>query len=121
MNDKIGNCRWRIVALLFFATTINYIDRQVIGILKPFISSDLEWTETDYGHIVTAFQIAYALGLLMTGRFLDKLGTRLGYLWAVIVWSIAAMAHAAARGVGSFSFARAILGIGESAKFSGSS
>jgi len=117
MNDKIGNCRWRIVALLFFATTINYIDRQVIGILKPFISSDLGWSESDYGHIVTAFQIAYAVGLLMTGRFLDKLGTRLGYLWAVIVWSIAAMAHAAARGVGSFAFARAILGVGESANF----
>ena len=117
MNDKIGNCRWRIVALLFFATTINYIDRQVIGILKPFISSDLGWTESDYGHIVTAFQIAYALGLLMTGRFLDKLGTRFGYLWAVIVWSVAAMAHAIARGVGSFALARAILGIGESANF----
>jgi ACS family hexuronate transporter-like MFS transporter len=117
MNEKIGNCRWRIVALLFFATTINYIDRQVIGILKPFISSDLGWTESDYGHIVTAFQIAYAVGLLMTGRFLDKLGTRLGYLWAVIVWSIAAIAHAAARGVGSFAFARAVLGVGESANF----
>ncbi len=117
MNDKIGNCRWRIVALLFFATTINYIDRQVIGILKPFISSDLGWSESDYGHIVTAFQIAYAVGLLMTGRFLDKLGTRLGYLWAVIVWSVAAIAHAAARGVGSFAFARAILGVGESANF----
>lgn len=117
MNDKIGNCRWRIVALLFFATTINYIDRQVIGILKPFISSDLGWSESDYGHIVTAFQIAYAVGLLMTGRFLDKLGTRMGYLWAVIVWSVAAMAHAIARGVGSFALARAILGIGESANF----
>lgn len=117
MSNKIGNCRWQIVALLFFATTINYIDRQIIGILKPFISSDLGWTENDYGHIVTAFQVAYALGLLMTGRFLDKLGTRIGYLWAVIVWSIAAMAHAAARGVGSFALARAALGIGESANF----
>jgi MFS transporter, ACS family, hexuronate transporter len=116
-SNKIGNCRWRIVALLFFATTINYIDRQVIGILKPFISSDLGWTENDYGHIVTAFQIAYAVGLLMTGRFLDKLGTRLGYLWAVIVWSVAAIAHAVARGVGSFAFARAVLGVGESANF----
>jgi len=117
MKNKIGNYRWRIVALLFFATTINYIDRQVIGILKPFISSDLGWDECDYGHIVTAFQAAYALGLLMTGRFLDKLGTRIGYLWAVIVWSIAGMAHAAARGVASFAVARAALGIGESANF----
>ena len=117
MKNEIGNYRWRIVALLFFATTINYIDRQVIGILKPFISSDLEWNENDYGHIVTAFQAAYALGMLLTGRFLDKFGTRFGYLWAVIVWSIAGMAHAAARGVTSFAIARAALGIGESANF----
>ena len=114
---KIGNYRWKIVALLFFATTINYIDRQIIGILKPFIASDLGWSEADYGYIVTAFQIAYAIGLLITGRFLDKFGTRIGYLWAVIVWSVAGMAHAAAIGVNSFAFARAALGIGESANF----
>lgn len=117
MRNEIGSYRWRIVALLFFATTINYIDRQVIGILKPFISSDLGWNENDYGHIVTAFQTAYALGMLLTGRFLDKFGTRFGYLWAVVVWSIAGMAHAAARGVSSFAVARAALGIGESANF----
>ena len=109
--------RWKILALLFFATTINYIDRQVIGILKPFISSDLGWGEADYGYIVTAFQVAYAIGLITTGRFLDKYGTRLGYLWAIIVWSIAGMAHAAARGVVSFALARFALGIGESANF----
>ena len=78
MNHEIGNSRWTIVALLFFATTINYIDRQVIGILKPFITQDLGWNENDYGHIVSAFQIAYAVGMLLTGRLLDKLGTRLG-------------------------------------------
>jgi len=117
MSTKTGNYRWTIVALLFFATTINYIDRQVIGILKPYISSDLGWNENDYGHIIAAFQLAYALGLLMTGRFLDKLGTRLGYFWAVVVWSMAGIAHAAASGVSSFAMARAALGIGESANF----
>lgn len=121
MNQKLitktGNYRWRILSLLFFATTINYIDRQVIGILKPFIAVDLGWTEADYGYIVTAFQIAYAIGLITTGRILDKYGTRIGYLWAIIIWSIAGMAHAAARGVTSFAVARFALGIGESANF----
>ena len=112
-----GNYRWRIVALLFFATTINYIDRQVIGILKPFIEKDLGWSEAGYGYIVTAFQIAYAIGLITTGRFLDKFGTRIGYLWAIVIWSIAAMAHSAARGVVSFASARFALGLGESANF----
>ena len=117
LNPMPRNYRWRIVALLFFATTINYIDRQVIGILKPFIADDLGWGEADYGYIVTAFQIAYAIGLITTGRFLDKYGTRVGYLWAIIIWSIAGMVHAAARGVASFATARFALGIGESANF----
>lgn len=116
-ENNTGNYRWRVVGLLFFATTINYIDRQVIGILKPFIAEDLGWSEADYGYIVTAFQIAYAIGLLTTGRLLDKYGTRIGYLWAIILWSIAGMAHAAARGVVSFGAARFALGIGESANF----
>lgn len=117
MQGIAGNYRWGIVVLLFFATTINYIDRQVIGILKPFIAADLNWSEDDYGYIVAAFQIAYAIGLLITGRYLDKVGTRMGFLWAVVVWSIAGMAHAAALGVYSFALARAALGIGESANF----
>jgi len=112
-----GKIRWRILTLLFFATTINYIDRQVIGLLKPTIEGDLGWSEADYGFIVTAFQIAYAIGLITTGRFLDKNGTRIGYMWAIIVWSIAGMAHAAARSVTSFAFFRFALGIGESANF----
>lgn len=115
--NKSGNYRWRIVALLFFATTINYIDRQVIGILKPFVADELGWSESGYGYIVTAFQIAYAIGLLTTGRILDKFGTRIGYLWAIVVWSIAGMVHAAARGVISFAAARFALGLGESANF----
>ncbi len=105
------------MSLIFFATTINYIDRQVIGILKPFISESLGWNEADYGFIVTAFQVAYAIGLVTTGRFLDKFGTRIGYLWAIIVWSVAGMAHAAARSVTSFAIFRFLLGLGESANF----
>lgn len=115
--QKTGSYRWWMVVLLFFATTINYIDRQVIGILKPFISDDLGWSEVDYGLIITAFQIAYAVGLILTGPFLDKLGTKAGYIWAMIVWSIAGIAHAAARGVGSFALVRFVLGLGESANF----
>lgn len=116
-KTKTGTYRWRILALLFFATTINYIDRQIIGILKPYIAEDLGWTEADYGYIVTAFQIAYAIGLLTTGRFLDKFGTRIGYMWAIVIWSLAGMAHAAARGILSFAAARFALGLGESANF----
>lgn len=114
---KTGYVRWQIVALLFFATTINYIDRQVIGILKPFIAKDLQWNEADYGYIVTAFQIAYAIGLLTTGRVLDKFGTRIGYLLSIAVWSIAGMAHAATRGVMGFAVARFALGLGEAGNF----
>ena len=118
MNIKPnGKIRWQILSLIFFATTINYIDRQVIGILKPFIADDLGWSEADYGYIVTAFQIAYAIGLISTGRIIDKYGTRIGYLWAIVVWSIAGMAHAAARSVTGFAVARFALGIGESANF----
>ncbi len=111
------NYRWRIVTLLFFATTINYIDRQVIGILKPYISSDLGWSEIDYGYIVMTFQIAYGTGLLLTGKLLDKFGTKLGYTIAITLWSIAGIAHSAARSVLTFSIARFFLGLGESANF----
>ncbi|CAZ94260.1 MFS transporter [Zobellia galactanivorans] len=116
MKGKQG-VRWKILTMIFFATTINYIDRQIIGILKPFIADDLNWSEADYGYIVTAFQIAYAIGLLSMGKFIDKHGTRLGYVWAIVVWSIAGMAHAAARGGVSFAAARFVLGIGEAANF----
>ncbi|MBN2762308.1 MAG: MFS transporter [Bacteroidales bacterium] len=113
----VSNFRWRVLVLLFFATTINYIDRQVIGILKPYIAGDLGWSEADYGYIVTAFQLAYATGLLLAGKFLDKFGTKYGYAVAIILWSIAGMAHAAARGAMSFALARFSLGIGEAANF----
>ncbi|WP_423128282.1 MFS transporter [Gaoshiqia sp. Z1-71] len=114
---KTGNYRWRIVALLFFATTINYIDRQVLGILAPELQQLFGWSESDYGFIIMAFQIAYAIGLISMGSLLDRIGTRLGFIIAISAWSLAGMAHAAARSVFSFSLARFALGIGESANF----
>ena len=85
---KRTNVRWTVVALIFFATTVNYIDRQVIGLLKPYIQDDLGWTEADYGYIVTAFQVAYGIGMIVGGRMLDRLGSKLGYSIAIIVWSL---------------------------------
>lgn len=115
--DKKTNVRWIVVSLLFFATTINYIDRQVIGLLKPYIQDDLGWSEADYGYIVTAFQFAYAIGMLLCGRLLDKLGSKLGYTISIFVWSIGAMLHAAVRSVFGFGMMRAILGVGEAGNF----
>lgn len=114
---KVGNFRWSVVVLIFFATTINYIDRQVIGILKPFIAQDLGWSEADYGFIITAFQVAYGIGLIVFGRVLDKVGTRIGYLWAMALWSAAGILHAAVRSVSGFMATRFTLGLGESANF----
>ncbi|MGB2867404.1 MAG: MFS transporter [Bacteroidota bacterium] len=112
-----GHYRWSICALLFFATTINYIDRQVIGVLKPTLATELGWSEIDYSNIVFAFSAAYAIGLLLVGRMMDWLGTKKGFSLALIVWSIAAMAHAAARSVAGFAAARFALGLGESGNF----
>lgn len=109
--------RWLIVALLFFATTINYIDRQIIGLLKPILEKEFNWTETDYSRIVMAFSAAYAIGLLIAGRFIDRVGTRLGYAVSIILWSIAGMLHAVARSVTGFSIARIGLGIGEAGNY----
>lgn len=92
-----GRVRWVICALLFFATTINYVDRQIIGILKPTLVAEFGWTdERTYAAIVFSFQLAYAIGLLLAGRIMDKLGTRLGLALAVVLWSVAAIAHAGA-------------------------
>lgn len=115
--EKRTNVRWTVVALLFFATTINYIDRQVIGLLKPYIQEDLGWSEADYGYIVTAFQVAYAIGMLVCGRMLDRLGSKLGYSIAIVVWSLGAVVHAFVRSVVGFGAARAILGMGEAGNF----
>lgn len=109
--------RWIIVALLFFATAINYLDRQIIGLLKPILESEFSWTETDYARIVMAFTAAYAIGLLLLGKFIDSVGTRIGYAATIIFWSIAGMMHAFARSVPGFAWARVALGIGEAGNF----
>ena len=94
-TTRIGRYRWWICALLFLASAINYIDRQVVGILKPTLQQQFAWSEVDYGYIVMAFQIAYAIGLVSAGRLIDRIGTRRGFALAVLIWSLAAMAHAA--------------------------
>jgi ACS family hexuronate transporter-like MFS transporter len=114
---KRGYYRWTICALLFFATTINYIDRQVLGILAPDLQREIGWNEIDYGYIVTAFQAAYALGMVIVGRLLDRFGTKIGFTVALALWSIAAMGHALARSVIGFAVARFSLGLGEAANF----
>ncbi|MGH9824303.1 MAG: MFS transporter [Blastocatellia bacterium] len=112
-----GNYRWVICALLFFATTINYVDRQVLGFLAPDLQRSIGWNEAQYGLIVSAFQAAYAISLLGVGRLMDRLGTRKGFSLALVVWSLAAMAHALARSAFGFGIARFALGIGEGGNF----
>lgn len=116
-SKQMTHYRWVICSLLFFATTINYVDRQIIGILKPVLQTELGWTEIDYSNIVFAFQVAYALGLVSVGAIIDKLGTRLAFALAVVLWSLAAVGHAFARSVAGFSIARFVLGFGEAANF----
>jgi MFS transporter, ACS family, hexuronate transporter len=131
-----GSFRWVICALLFLAATINYIDRQVIGILKPTLQAQFGWSEIDYADIVLAFQLAYAFGLLLAGGIVDRIGARLGFVVAIVIWSLAAMAHAEATvfgpivatalsafgltysaSVAGFIFARFLLGLGEAGNF----
>lgn len=114
---RVGRYRWRICAMLLAATTINYIDRQVLGVLAPFLQTEIGWNELQYGYIVTAFQAAYAIGLLCTGAIIDRLGTRVGYAIAISVWSLAAMSHSLAAGVAGFMLARFALGLGEAGNF----
>lgn len=114
---QIRNYRWIIVALLFFATTINYLDRQIIGLLKPTLEKEFNWSETDFAYIVMAFTAAYALGLLSFGWLIDRIGTKAGYAWSVVIWSLSGMFHALARSVSGFSIARIGLGIGEAGNF----
>jgi ACS family hexuronate transporter-like MFS transporter len=116
-KSPIGNQRWIVVALLFFATTINYIDRQVIGLLKPTLEVEFGWSEKDYANIVMAFTAAYALGLLVFGRIIDKIGTKMGFSISIIFWSIAACLHGVVKTTFGFGVARAALGLGESGNF----
>ena len=114
---KQPSYRWVVCALLFFATTINYIDRQVLGILAPVLQKEIGWTEIEYGYIVTAFTAAYAIGLVLFGRFIDRAGTKIGYTISIFLWSIAAMGHALVKSVFGFGVARFSLGFGESGNF----
>jgi len=111
--------RWTVCALLFVVTTVNYIDRQVLGILAPTLQRELHWSETGYGDVVSWFTALYAVGFLVVGRWLDRVGVRRGFAVAVVAWSVAAIGHALARTTAGFSAARALLGLGESANFPG--
>ena len=137
MQQAIGKYRWTICALLFFATTINYLDRQVLSLLQPTLEGEYGWTNTDYANITIVFQLVYAISMLFAGKVIDKLGTKKGFIWAIIVWSIGAMIHAAAIPLGTgfskiiaalgmsigsvsvlgFMLARAVLAIGEAGNF----
>jgi ACS family hexuronate transporter-like MFS transporter len=117
VGQRIGRYRWVICGLLFFATTVNYVDRQVLGILSKDLKTAIGWTEVDYGNIVAAFNAAYAFGLLLAGRLMDRIGTRAGYALAIVWWSLAAMGHALARTPFGFGVARAALGVGEAGNF----
>lgn len=116
-TPSTGRYRWTVCALLFFATTINYVDRQVIGLLKPVLESEFSWTELDYAAIVMAFSASYALGYLIFGRIVDNIGTKLGYIVSVFFWSLAAMLHAVVSSTFGFGAARAFLGISEAGNF----
>ena len=116
-GGRRGRVRWTICAMLFVATSINYMDRQVIGLLKPTLEQSIGLTEADFGYIIAAFQVAYAAGLLVAGRLVDRLGSRLGYALIMGTWSLAAMAHALAHTALGFGVARFFLGLGEAGNF----
>src|SRR5258707_13884795 len=117
VTTAVGRFRWVICALLFFGVTKNYMDRQVLGLLKSTLQQQMGWNEIDYGNLVVAFQIAYAIGMVTMGRLIDRFGTRAGYAFAMVFWSLASMAHAAAGSLGAFLVARAALGFGEAGVF----
>jgi len=117
VNQAIGSYRWTICALVFFATTVNYIDRQVISLLKSDLTAEFKWDDGDYADIEIAFKIAYALGMLISGRVIDKVGTKMGYFLATFFWSIAAVGHALVSSTLGFIVARSALGVTESANF----
>jgi ACS family hexuronate transporter-like MFS transporter len=117
VSSVLRGYRWRICALLFLAMSINYVDRSVLGVLAPELQKKIGWDEIQYSNVVNAFQAAYAIGLLFAGRFMDRFGTRIGYTWAIGVWSLATVATALVRSVLGFGIARAALGIGEAGSF----
>ena len=117
MEKTIGKYRWTICGLIFFATTINYLDRQVISLLKSVFTEELHWNDADYSNVEIAFKFFYAFGMLGAGRIIDKLGTKIGYALATGLWSVAAVCHAFATGVVSFAVVRSFLGLTESGNF----
>jgi MFS transporter, ACS family, hexuronate transporter len=137
MNEKIGKYRWTICGLLFFATTVNYLDRQVLSLLQTTLAEEFGWSNSDYANITAVFQFGYAISMLFAGRFIDKLGTKKGYTWAIIIWSIGAIIHALAIPIGQaaisilgwfgivalnvsvigFMVSRAVLALGEAGNF----
>ncbi len=116
-QTDIGKYRWTICSLIFFATTINYLDRAVISLLKSSLSAEFKWNDGDYANIEIAFKVSYALGMLGAGRLIDKLGTKIGYLLSTLLWSIAAIAHAFSNSTFGFGIARSALGITEAGNF----
>src|SRR5450432_253021 len=116
-SAAIGKYRWRICALLFFATTINYIDRQILSLLKPILDTELHWTNSQFGQVNAAFQAAYAVGLLGFGWFIDRFGTKVGYALSIAAWSLAAIGHSLVGSVNGFFTARVALGLGEGGNF----
>jgi MFS transporter, ACS family, hexuronate transporter len=116
-SARVGYFRWVICALLLFGVTKNYMDRQLLGVLKTTLQHDFGWNDIQYGHLVSYFQLAYAAGMLLVGRLIDRLGTRAGYALAMGFWSLASMAHAAASSFASFAAARFALGFGEAGVF----
>ena len=117
INQKIGKYRWTICGLVFFATTVNYLDRQVLSLLKDRLEVQFNWSDSDYANIVSVFQFVYAISMMFAGRLVDWLGTKLGYALSIVVWSIGAMIHALAKSTFGFMFARGVLGFGESGNF----
>lgn len=120
-NQNIGKYRWTICSLIFFATTVNYLDRAVISLLKPYLTAAFQWSDEDavinYTNIEIAFKFSYAFGMLFAGKVIDKLGTKIGYALATCLWSISAIAHALATGTMGFSVARIFLGVTEAGNF----
>lgn len=114
---RAGRYRWTIIALLFLATTVNYIDRTMLGLLAPDLGKELGWNENDYGNIVTAFQAAYAMGFLLMGWLIDRFGPKIGYAIAISIWTLGHVAHGFAASVTSFMAARVVLGVGEAGHF----
>jgi len=117
MNEKPGNYRWVICSLIFFATTINYLDRAVISLLKSTLTTDFKWDDGDYANIEIAFKIAYSVGLLFAGRLIDKLGTKMGYFFSTLLWSVSAVFHAFVNSTVGFIGVRSALGLSEAGNF----